>query len=304
VRLRVTSLGAVLAVLTGLLAALPAQSAGARAVAVRAVGAVAAGSAAAGSVWPAHGQAAYVLGGGELRASPHARAVPIASVAKVMTAYLVLRRYPLTGSAAGFTMTVHARDVADWRRRVERGESTVPVRAGERLTERQALLALLLPSANNVAIMLARKVSGTVRAFARRMNRTAVRLGMKRSTYTDPSGFDARTRSVPVDQVRLALAAMRDPFFRWAVSRRSAVLPVAGRVHNYDTLLGTDGFVGIKTGSMDASGGCFLFRSHRLVGGRRVNITGVVLGQPGRDLVAAGLLAARRLVDRVAPRAA
>ena len=266
--------------------------------------AAAAGAARAGSVWPAHGQAAYVLGGGELRTSPHTHAVPIASVAKVMTAYLVLKRYPLSGSAPGFTLAVHARDVADWQRRVGRGESTVPVRLGERMTERQALLALLLPSANNVAIMLARKVSGTVRAFTALMNRTAVRLGMRHSTYTDPSGFDARTRSVPSDQVRLALVAMRDPYFRWLVSRRSAVLPVAGRVQNYDALLGTDGFVGIKTGSMDASGGCFLFRSHRLVGGRRVDITGVVLGQPGSDLIAAGLRAARRLVDRVAPHAA
>lgn len=280
----VIGLTAAVAVLTGLLAAPPAG--------------------AAASVWPAHGQAAYVLGAGELRTSPHAHAVPIASVAKVMTAYLVLKRYPLSGSAPGFTMTVHARDVADWQRRVARGESTVAVRIGERLTERQALLALLLPSANNVAIMLARKVSGTVRAFVTLMNRTAVRLGMRRSTYTDPSGFDARTRSVPADQVRLALVAMRDPYFRWLVSRRTATLPVAGRVYNYDALLGTDGFVGIKTGSMDASGGCFLFRSHRLVSGRRVDITGVVLGQPGRDLVRAGLRAARQLVDRVAPRAA
>jgi len=291
VRLRVTSLAAAVALLTGLLAA-PAG------------GPAAGATVAAASVWPARGQAAYVLGAGELRASPHAHAVPIASVAKVMTAYLVLKRYPLSGSAPGFTMTVHARDVADWQRRVARGESTVAVRLGERISERQALLALLLPSANNVAIMLARKVSGTARAFLARMNRTAVRLEMRRSTYTDPSGFDARTRSVPADQVRLALVAMRDPYFRWLVSRRSAVLPVAGRVHNYDTLLGTDGFVGIKTGSMDASGGCFLFRSHRLVGGRRVDITGVVLGQPGRDLIHAGLRAARQLVDRVAPRAA
>ena len=288
-RLRVTCLAAAVAVLSGLLAGVVAAPPAA---------------AAAGSVWPAHGQAAYVLGTGELRASPRAHAVPIASVAKVMTAYLVLKRYPLSGTAPGFTMTVHARDVADWQRRVARGESTVAVRLGERMTERQALLALLLPSANNVAIMLARKVSGTVRAFVALMNRTAVRLGMKHSTYTDPSGFDARTRSVPVDQVRLALVAMRNRNFRWLVSRRSAVLPVAGRVQNYDTLLGTDGFVGIKTGSMDASGGCFVFRSHRLVGGRRVDITGVVLGQPGADLIAAGLRAARRLVDQVAPRAA
>jgi serine-type D-Ala-D-Ala carboxypeptidase (penicillin-binding protein 5/6) len=220
-----------------------------------------------------------------------------------MTAHLVLRRFPLGPSGDGFVLTVRDRDVADWHRRVARDESTVPVRAGERLTERQALLALMLPSANNVAIMLARKVSGSVPAFVRLMNRRAAELGMRRTTYTDPSGFDARTRSIAADQVRLAQSAMRDRTFRWVVSRRTAWIPVAGRISNYDTLLGRDGFVGIKTGSMSASGGCFLFRSHRLVHGRRVDITGVVLGQPGSDLITAGLRAARRLVDRVAPRA-
>jgi D-alanyl-D-alanine carboxypeptidase (penicillin-binding protein 5/6) len=273
-------------------------------VATSVVALAAAPAAPAGTVWPDHGQAAYVLGGGDLHSSPHPHRVPIASVAKVMTAYVVLRRFPITGSAPGFTMTVRQRDVDNWRLRVSRGESTVPVRVGERLTERQALVALLLPSANNVAIMLARRVSGSVEAFTRLMNRTALRLGMRHSEYTDPSGFDPRTRSTPADQVRLANAAMRDRFFRATVARRSARIPVAGIVHNYDTLLGVDGFVGIKTGSMSASGGCFLFRSRRLVKGKPVYLTGVVLGQRGPDLVAAGLLAARRLVDRVAPRAA
>ncbi len=276
-------------------------------VAVTITAAVAVGpappAAAAGSAWPARGQAAYVLGNGEIHSSPNAHRAPIASIAKVMTAHLVLRRFPISASTNGFRMTVRGRDVADWQRRVARGESTVPVRVGERLTERQALFALLLPSANNIAIMLARRVSGTVRAFVRLMNRRAAALRMRRTTYTDPSGFAATTRSTPADQVRLAQAAMRNRFFRATVAREQAWVPVAGIVHNYDTLLGVDGFVGIKTGSMSASGGCFLFRSHRIVNGKRMDITGVVLGQPGADLISAGLHAARRLVDRVAPHA-
>lgn len=273
-------------------------------MATSAIGLGAAASASAASVWPAAGQAAYVLGAGDLRVGPHQHVAPIASVAKVMTAYVVLRRLPIADHADGVTITVHDRDVADWHRRVARGESTVPVRSGERLTERQALAALLLPSANNIAILLARRVSGSVAAFVRLMNRTADGLHMAHTTYTDPSGFDPATRSTPADQVRLAVAAMRNHFFRVMVARTRSWIPVAGTIRNRDTLLGHDGFVGIKTGSMSASGGCFVFRSHRLVNGRRVDITGVVLGQPGNDLIAAGLNAARRLVDRVAPRAA
>jgi D-alanyl-D-alanine carboxypeptidase (penicillin-binding protein 5/6) len=79
-------------------------------------------------------------------------------------------------------------------------------------------------------------------------------------------------------------------------------LPVAGIVRNTDTLLGYNGFVGVKTGSDDAAGGCFAFRAIRWIHGKRTTITGVVLGQPGRDQIAAGLAAAEAMVDRIAGR--
>src|SRR6266542_5912903 len=83
-------------------------------------------------------------------------------------------------------------------------ESPVPVRAGEQLTERQALAALLLPSANNMAAMLARHVAGSVAAFVGEMNRAARAMRMTHTTYTDPSGLDDGTRSTAADQVILA----------------------------------------------------------------------------------------------------
>jgi D-alanyl-D-alanine carboxypeptidase (penicillin-binding protein 5/6) len=251
--------------------------------------------------WPEHGQAAYAIGSAPATAGPGRRPVPIASLAKVMTALVVLRAAPLPSHGAGFTMTVSARDVADTAQRHGRDESVVPVVAGERLTERDALAALLLPSANNVAVMLARRIAGSVRGFVARMNREAGALGMTETTYTDPSGFDASTVSTARDQVQLAQQAMSDPSFARLVAMRSYDLPVAGTVHNTDTLLGTDGFVGIKTGSDDAAGGCFMFRSYRTFGSQRAAVTGVVLGQPGHNLILTGQYAARQLVDRVAP---
>jgi D-alanyl-D-alanine carboxypeptidase (penicillin-binding protein 5/6) len=83
------------------------------------------------------------------------------------------------------------------------------------------------------------------------------------------------------------------------VATRSATLPVAGTVHNTNALLGHDGFVGVKTGSDGAAGGCFAFRALRLIDGAWTTITGVVLGQPGDDRIAAGLAAADALVDRL-----
>jgi len=84
--------------------------------------------------------------------------------------------------------------------------------------------------------------------------------------------------------------------FAALVALPSFDLPVAGTVHNTDKLLGTDGFVGIKTGSDDAAGGCFMFRAHRSGG----DLTGVVLGRRGHNLIAAGLDAARELAQTVA----
>ena len=77
-----------------------------------------------------------------------------------MTAYLTLLAHPLTVGQQGFTMTVTAADAAEEGQRVALEESTLSVRAGERLTERQALEALMLPSANNIAELLARYDAG------------------------------------------------------------------------------------------------------------------------------------------------
>src|SRR5207249_1848024 len=101
------------------------------------------------------------------------------------------------------------------------------------------------------------------------------------------------------DQVRIVDRAMRRSVFASIIATPSATLPVAGTVHNTNTLLGHDGFVGVKTGSDEAAGGCFAFRAIRWIDGKRTTITGVVLGQPGQDRVAAGLAAAAAMVDRI-----
>ena len=73
-------------------------------------------------------------------------------------------------------------------------------------------------------------------------------------------------------------------------------------MHNTNRLLGHNGFVGVKTGSDRAAGGCFAFRAIRWIDGKRTTITGVVLGQPGHDRIEAGLEAADALVDRISGR--
>jgi D-alanyl-D-alanine carboxypeptidase (penicillin-binding protein 5/6) len=261
------------------------------------------GEALTSTVWPADGQAAFVLTGqSQVQAGPNQHAAAIASVAKVMTAYLVLRDHPLRLGQDGPTITLTDADVGDTDRRRGQEESVVSIAAGEQLTEQQALQALLVPSANNIAAVLARWDAGSLDRFVARMNAAAQSLGMIHTRYTDPSGYDDATVSTAADQVRIVDRAMRLPVFASIVATPSVTLPVAGTVHNTNTLLGYDGFVGVKTGSDHAAGGCFAFRAVRWIDGKRTTITGVVLGQPGHDRIAAGLAAAAAMVDRIAGR--
>ena len=180
------------------------------------------------------------------------------------------------------------------------------VQAGEQLTERQLLEALLIPSGNNIAQMLATQVAGSETRFVAEMNAEARALGMDHTIYTDPSGFDPSTVSTAADQLRVFQQAMRFPVFRQIVSMASVTLPVAGTLTNYNPLI-AEGYAG-KTGSDSAAGGCLAFFTHVTVGERRLTAVGVVLGQ-GRGqatassaaLAAAGRRPTLRSLRRLAP---
>ena len=232
--------------------------------------------------WPAQGVSAADIDGLGVVAGPGAtRPVAIASVAKVMTAYVILHDHPLPSGRSGPDITVQSSEAAAYPSQVRDDDSLVPVVAGERLTERQALEALLLPSADNVAWILARWDAGSQAAFVARMNATARRLGMTGTSYTDPSGLDPSTTSTAADQVRLGMAAMRVPVLATIAAMPAAVVPVAGLVRNYNTLLGQDGIAGLKTGSTQAAGGCVLIAAWHTASGHRTLIVAAVLGQPG-----------------------
>jgi D-alanyl-D-alanine carboxypeptidase (penicillin-binding protein 5/6) len=249
--------------------------------------------------WPQQGQAAVVLGNGRPAANPHEQPVPIASLAKVMTAYLTLKHYPLSGAQDGFTISVTGAEAQATAQAAVERQSVVAVGAGEELTERQLLEALLIPSGNNIAQMLAAQVAGSDTRFVAEMNGEARALGMDHTIYTDPSGFDPNTVSTAADQLTIFQRALRFPVFRQIVSMPSVTLPGAGTLTNYDPLIaaGYDG----KTGSDSAAGGCLAFFTHVTVRGRALTAVGVVLGQgEGGDtsaLLAAAGDAAQQLIE-------
>ena len=207
---------------------------------------------------------------------------PIASVAKVMTALVVLQAHPLDAGADGPTLTLTDQDVRFYRDELAGDGSVVPVSVGEVLTERQLLLALLLPSANNIADTLAVWVSGDMATFVARENSAAVALGMPASHFADASGVSASTVSTPRDLVRLAAAALAVPALAQLVQTQTATLPDGTSLRNLDILLTAGGdWLGLKTGWTPAAGGCLLFAARHLYSDAAPALTlyGAVLGQ-------------------------
>jgi len=191
----------------------------------------------------------------------------MASTAKMMTALIVLEDHPLALNEPGPTITVTRADVNTFYAQRSQGESVLPVVAGEQLSEYQLLQGVLLPSASNFAELLATWDLGAVPAFVGRMNVKAAALGMSATHYADVSGFSPLSVSIPSDLIKLGQTAMLQPAFAQIVAQSQATLPVAGVVHNLDTLLGQGGVVGIKTGHTDQAGGCFVVAADLTVDG-------------------------------------
>ncbi|MGR6915530.1 D-alanyl-D-alanine carboxypeptidase family protein [[Actinomadura] parvosata] len=251
--------------------------------------------------WPAAGQAAVAIAGqeGSLRTHGGPGPVPIASLAKVMTALVILRDHPLGGNAQGPSIRV------DWQAAAEsanRDESTVPIRQGQSFTQRQLLELMLIPSGNNAARLLARWDAGSERAFVAKMNATAAVLGMKDTVYTGASGYEDTTVSTAADQLRLAEQAMKSPVLRDIVATSRVTVPgVPGEIVNTNKLLALPGVVGLKTGTSSAAGAALLWAARPASGDRDRLILGVVLrqGDDGDSLAerkAVAFAASRRLI--------
>jgi serine-type D-Ala-D-Ala carboxypeptidase (penicillin-binding protein 5/6) len=236
-----------------------------------------------------------VAGVGVVGHSGNRKAAPIASITKVMTAYTVLRDHPLRAGQSGPQIVVLKIEAAAYKKQKAQNQSLIKVKAGERISERQALQGLLLASGNNMAEILARWDSGGQAAFVRRMNQNAARLGMASTHYADASGYNKYSRSTPTDLIKLAQAAMANPTFATIVKQKSARIPL-NKIKTTNHLLGRHGVVGIKTGSMSASGGCLLFAADRIIAGHSYRIYGALLGASGPLILTHALAASDALI--------
>jgi D-alanyl-D-alanine carboxypeptidase (penicillin-binding protein 5/6) len=233
----------------------------------------AAAVAAAAAKPPAVAARAYLVENaatGEVLAARSAGAsVPIASITKLMTVLVVLEHRRLRDVVA-----VDPRAAAV-------GESTIGLRAGERIAVRDLVRAALIQSANDAADALALSVAPSFDAFARLMNAKARSLGMTQSHFVRPDGLDAPGHvSSARDVTALARAAMRIRFVRDTVRLREATLDDGRVVHTWNDLLSSFPRVfGVKTGHTSGAGWSEVAAAR----GAGVTIYATLLGGPSRS---------------------
>nr|WP_202533491.1 serine hydrolase [Streptomyces sp. SID4923] len=228
--------------------------------------------------WPSQGQSAVTVDGvGSLGSSGTQKPAPIASVAKIMTAYVILQGHPLKGKDEGEKITVDQQ--AEDESKAE-DESTAPISKGQQFTEKQMLQLLMIPSGNNAARLFARWDSSSEAAFVTKMNDEAKKLGMTHTTYTDPSGLKKTTVSTADDQLKLARAVMANEVFREIVDTPQIKIDgIDTTIYNNNTLLLKPGVSGIKTGSSTPAGGNLIWSANTVVDGKKLWIYGAVMGQ-------------------------
>lgn len=224
------------------------------------------------SVSAAAGVLVDVTTGQTLFALNPAERRPIASLTKIMTAYLVLRH------ASPSEVVTVSENAASGR---VPGISSLGLLAGEQIAVQELLYALLLQSANDAAVALAEHVGGSVEGFVAMMNRAAARLGLSRTRFTSPNGLDDTGYSTARDLARLTRAAYAVPgFAALAATRTHAIPSPSGEpriVQNRNALLWLyPGATGVKTGFTSAAGFCIVATADR--GNER--LLAVVLGEP------------------------
>ncbi len=193
-----------------------------------------------------------------------------ASTTKIMTALIVLERGNLNDS-----VKISAGAAAA-------GGSEMDLKPGARVSVRDLLYGLLLPSGNDAATALAEYVSGRTDRFVRLMNRRARQLGLKNTRYANPHGLPAAGHySSARDLAVIARVAMQRPMFARIVGTKLYRVPWAGHkggrvLKNHNELLWTYGpAVGIKTGFTDSAGRCLVAAARK----GHLFLISVVLGE-------------------------
>lgn len=239
-----------------------------------------------GLKWPSSPAAIGARGFGALSVNGSQAPRPTASLAKIITALAVLEKQPLAKGEQGQPIIITAADMDLFEKYYRIGGAVVRVEVGKSITQYQALQAVLLPSANNIADMLAVWAFGSMDAYIDYANKMVKRMGLHDTVVADDaSGMSPATKSTVRDLIRLGEYALSHPVIAEVVAQPSAAIPMHGVVYSANSRLGYNNIIGIKTGLTDEAGGCFLFAANHEVDGQTITIVGVIMG--AKDLATA-----------------
>ncbi len=215
--------------------------------------------------------------------------LPIASIAKVVTALVVLDAHPLAVGEAGPTATFTEVDEDFYNEQVANNGVVAHVSAGETMSQRNMLDLALMASANNYAQTVAAWAFGSEAAYVEAARAWLVEQGLPGTTITDATGIQPTNVSTVPDLIEIAKLALANPVLAQIVATPSVQIPTIGVIENRNALLGIDGVDGIKTGTLDEAGSCLLFSADHVVAGHSVTLVGVVLGGPDHDTIDAAI---------------
>ncbi len=240
---------------------------------------------AAAPAWPGYGASAIGAVGfpGVLAASGSEKAVPMASITKVVTALTVLEAKPLAIDEPGPSVTMTPTDVALYDAYLRVNGKVAPVSAGEVYTQRELLDLTLIESANNYSSTLARWAFGSEEAFVAAARDWVAAHDLPSMVIADSTGLDPANRATASDLIELGRLALADPLVAAIVGTDSLTMHDVGPVENSNELLGEHGVTGIKTGTLDDFGANLLFSAVYPVGSSSVTVIGVVLGGTDHD---------------------
>jgi len=232
--------------------------------------------------WPQYGQAAYGVPMNNVVtvSSDSAKPVPMASLTKVITALAILKQKPIEQGEQGPMITLSQQDVEIFSDYVRKNGAVVAVEAGEQISEYQALQAMLMPSANNMAESLAIWAFGSNSSYVAYANNMLKEAGITDTTIADASGFSKHSVSTAADLVKIGNIYLQNDLLRGIAQQNEAKVPVAGLIKNYNSLVNKDGVIGIKVGNTDEAGRCFLVADIRKISNGETVSIAAVLGAP------------------------
>lgn len=204
--------------------------------------------------------------------------LPMASITKLVTTLVVLQAKPLSVGEEGPSVTMTAADVALYHHYLSLDGSVTTVKAGFVFTEHELLELSLIHSANNYAASLAIWAFGSVDAYLAAARTWVASHHLDSMVITDPTGIDPADVASTADLIALGELALADPVIAPIVGTKSITIHDIGTLTNTNTLLGSEGIDGIKTGTLNDAGSNLLFAAHHRVGSTTVTIVGVVLG--------------------------